>query len=192
MKCGSVILLLLCRVSCSGGLLLTPEMSVFLSLESLIAEKQIWLGDRILCAMFFQLLQLFVVLSCLRFSKILNLKQICQARPQLTFLFWWDGLSLFDYLSMSVFLGFVPIWVKKIADPVQIFIQRRMFSVCWFWVFLSDVLWPYNHLLQSSCVWDVCLLGFCDDLGWIAKLSLDTLVLMCWAWLLGCWTAKCS
>ncbi len=60
------------------------------------------MGDRILFAMFFQLLQLFVVLSCLRLSKVLNLRQICQARPQLMFLFWWDGLSLFDYLSMSV------------------------------------------------------------------------------------------
>ena len=69
-------------------------------------------------------------LSCLRFSKIFNLKQICQAQPKFTFLFWLDGLSLFDFLGMSVSLGFVPIWVrKKIADSVQIFIQRRMFSV---------------------------------------------------------------
>ena len=45
-------------------------------------------------------------------------------------LFWLDGLSLFDFLGMSVSLGFVPIWVrKKIADSVQISIQRRMFSV---------------------------------------------------------------
>ena len=28
-------------------------------------------------------------------------------------LFWLDGLSLFDFLSMSVSLGFVPIWVRK-------------------------------------------------------------------------------
>ena len=45
-------------------------------------------------------------------------------------LFWLDGLSLFDFLGMSVSLGFVPIWVnEKIADSVQISIQRRMFSV---------------------------------------------------------------
>ena len=40
MKCNSVILLFLCRVSRSGGLLLTQEVSVFLSLESLIVENR--------------------------------------------------------------------------------------------------------------------------------------------------------
>ena len=78
------------------------------------------------------------------------------------FLLWWDELDLFDYLSMSVISqsGLKP------ADPQF----KYLSSAGWFQYvdsgyFLSDVLWPYNHLLQSSCVWDVCLLGFCDDLG---------------------------
>ena len=136
-----VILLLLCRVSRSGGLLLTPEMSVFLSLECLIAEKQIWLGDRILCAMFFvpfSVLTIVCGLSCLRFSKIFNLKQICQAQPQFTFCFGWMGwVCLISSVCLYPWALCQSGLDKKIADSVQISIQRRMFSVYWFWVFFK-------------------------------------------------------
>ena len=70
---------------------------------------------RILCAMFFVPFSVLIIvcgLSCLRFSKIFQFEADLPSSAPVYVLFWLDGLSLFDFLGMSVSLGFVPIWVR--------------------------------------------------------------------------------
>ena len=141
-----VILLLLCRGSRSGGLLLTPEMSVFLSLNYSLAEKQMWLSDQIFCVMslssvFGPIIAFLIFSACGlgRFAKLSPGSRFCLGGLSSV------GLQKFSLSLLVVGCSFLA-GFKWRADGGCKFLQRclylclsvlscawlSLFSLCWF------------------------------------------------------------
>ena len=101
-------------------------------------------------------------------------------------LFWLDGLSLFDFLGMSVSLGFVPIWVKWKDRWLcsNIYPTQDVFSLLILGIFKRRLVTLYS----SSPIF-LCLRCLSSRALWRSGLNCQAQPrcssLMCWVWLIG-------